>query len=121
MDSVFSGSLFFGGALTLLACGAGALIQRKLKWMNPMVFAIAAIIIFLKVFGISYETYDEGAKYISYLLTPVTVALAIPLYRQLNVLKHHAKEIFAGIIAGVLSSMGSVVGLAVLFELPHEE
>ena len=70
MDSVFSGSLFFGGALTLLACGAGALIQRKLKWMNPMVFAIAAIIIFLKVFNISYETYDEGAKYISYLLTP---------------------------------------------------
>ncbi len=121
MDSVFSGSLFFGGALTLLACGAGALIQRKLKWMNPMVFAIAAIIIFLKVFGISYETYDEGAKYISYLLTPVTVALAIPLYRQLNVLKHHAKEIFAGIIAGVISSMGSVFGLALLFELTHEE
>lgn len=121
MDSVFSGSLFFGGALTLLACGAGALIQRKLKWMNPMVFAIAAIIIFLKVFNISYETYDEGAKYISYLLTPVTVALAIPLYRQLNVLKHHAKEIFAGIIAGVISSMGSVFGLALLFGLTHEE
>lgn len=121
MDSVFSGSLFFGGALTLLACGAGALIQRKLKWMNPMVFAIAAIIIFLKVFDISYETYDEGAKYISYLLTPVTVALAIPLYRQLSVLKHHAKEIFAGIIAGVISSMGSVFGLALLFGLTHEE
>ena len=121
MDSVFSGSLFFGGALTLLACGAGALIQRKLKWMNPMVFAIAAIIIFLKVFNISYETYDEGAKYISYLLTPVTVALAIPLYRQLNVLKHHAKEIFAGIIAGVISSMGSVFGLALLCGLTHEE
>ena len=121
MDSVFSGSLFFGGALTLLACGAGALIQRKLKWMNPMVFAIAAIIIFLKVFNISYETYDEGAKYISYLLTPVTVALAIPLYRQLSVLKHHAKEIFAGIIAGVISSMGSVFGLALLFGLTHEE
>lgn len=121
MDSVFSGGVFFGGAITLAALAAGAAINKKVRQVNPMVFAIAAIIVFLKVSGISYETYDEGGKYISYLLTPVTVALAVPLYRQLNVLKKHAKEIFAGIAAGVVSSVGSILGLALLFGLSHDE
>ncbi len=121
INDIFSGSIFFGGALTLAAMWCGALLQRKIKAVNPMVFAIIAIIVFLKVFNISYETYDEGAKYISYLLTPVTVALAIPLYRQLNVLKRSAKEIIGGITAGVAASLASVFGLALVFGLTHEE
>ncbi len=121
MDSIFSDSLFFGGALTLLTCMLGALLARKFKWMNVMVFSIVTIILFLKIFRISYETYDAGAKYISYLLTPVTVVLAVPLYRQLKILKHHAKEILIGITAGVVSSMSGILGLALLFDLSHEE
>ncbi len=121
MDSIFSDSLFFGGALTLLTCMLGALLTRKFKWMNVMVFSIVTIILFLKIFRISYETYDAGAKYISYLLTPVTVVLAVPLYRQLKILKHHAKEILIGITAGVVSSMSGILGLALLFDLSHEE
>lgn len=121
MDSIFSDSLFFGGALTLLTCMLGALLARKFKWMNVMVFSIVTIILFLKIFRISYETYDAGAKYISYLLTPVTVVLAVPLYRQLTILKHHAKEILIGITAGVVSSMSGILGLTLLFDLSHEE
>ena len=47
--------------------------------------------------GVDYDTYYEGAKYISFLLTPATVSLAIPLYRQMDKLKKHFKAILLGI------------------------
>lgn len=61
------------------------------------------------------------AKYLSYLLTPATVCLAIPLYEQLEQLKKNAKAIAAGILSGVLSSLVSVLALAAAFGLSHEE
>ena len=65
--------------------------------------------------------YYEGAKYISYLLTPATVCLALPLYRQLEILKRHRKAILAGIVSGVLTSLVSVLGISALFRLTHEQ
>ena len=69
----------------------------------------------------SYDSYYEGAKYLSYLLTPATVCLAVPLYEQLELLKKHKSAIVAGIISGVIASMGSVLLFAVIFHLNHEE
>lgn len=121
MNNIFENSVFFGSALTLTACFAGAALKRRFKWINIMVFAMIFIIILLKIFNISYETYNLGAQYISYLLTPVTVVLAVPLYRQLNILRKNAKEIIGGILAGVAVSMSSIFALALVFGLTHEE
>lgn len=118
---IFSESEYFGGALTLIVFFIGFLLKKKANWLNPLVFSVVVLIIILNIFNIDYETYDRGAKYLSYLLTPVTVVLALPLYRQLNVLKHNAVEIIAGILSGVITSMGSIFGLAVIFGLSHEE
>lgn len=121
MNELLSGNIFFGGAATLLAYWGGALLKKKIKWINPLAFAIIAIILFLKIFNVSYEVYNEGAKYVSYLLTPVTVVLAVPLYRQINVLKNNAVEIIGGILSGVVSGMVLIFGLAFAFGLSHEE
>ena len=75
----------------------------------------------LVVLYIDYEQYNEGAKYISYLLTPATVCLAVPLYEQLSLLKKNFKAVAAGIICGVLASLVSVLGLSILFGLTHEQ
>ena len=75
--------------------------------------------VFLKVSGVSYEVYNEGAKYISYLLTPATVCLAIPLYEQITLLKKNYKAILLGIAAGVITSLCSVLAMAALFRLNH--
>ena len=75
----------------------------------------------LMVLGVDYESYEEGGKYISYLLTPATVCLAVPLYQQLHLLKKNIKAIAAGIVSGVLASLVSVLLLAKLFGLSHEE
>ena len=93
----------------------------KLAIFNPLLISIFCVMGILMVLGVDYESYEEGGKYISYLLTPATVCLAVPLYQQLHLLKKNIKAIAAGIVSGVLASLVSVLLLAKLFGLSHEE
>lgn len=79
------------------------------------------MIIFLVAFDIPYESYNAGAKYLSYLLTPATVCLAIPLYEQVELLKKHSKAIVLGLISGVITSLVCVLVLALLFHFDHAQ
>ena len=123
MSEVLGDSLFFGMVVSVLAYQAGLWIKRKWKLavFNPLLISIFLVIAVLLIFDVDYERYNEGAKYLSYLLTPATVCLAIPLYEQLEQLKKNAKAIAAGILSGVLSSLVSVLALAAAFGLSHEE
>ena len=109
--------------ISILAYEVGMLLRKKfhLAIFNPLLISIFAIILLLDVFHIDYESYNEGAKYLSYLLTPATVCLAIPLYEQLELLKKHLAAILAGIVAGVLTSLTGVLVLSLLFHLNHEQ
>lgn len=123
MNELLGDSLFFGVVVSVLAYQAGLWIKRKWKLavFNPLLISIFLVIAVLLIFDVDYERYNEGAKYLSYLLTPATVCLAIPLYEQLEQLKKNAKAIAAGILSGVLSSLVSVLALAAAFGLSHEE
>ena len=123
MKEFFSESLYFGLTISIGAYGLGLLARKKLKWgfLNPLLLAIVAVIVLLNVLDVDYATYNESAKYLSYLLTPATVCLAVPLYQQMELLKQNFWAVFWGITAGVLSSLGSVFGLAYLFGLSHEQ
>lgn len=123
MNQLLQNSLFFGGVLTLVGYELGVLIKKKWKLaiFNPLLIAIVVIIALLKICHINYSYYQEGAGYLGYLLTPATVSLAVPLYQQLQVLRNNALAIFGGIIMGSVAGMGSVLGLAILFGLTHEE
>lgn len=113
MNEFFSESLLFGFTLSVAAYGIGYAIQQKFKkaFLSPLIIAMFLIILFLKVFRIEYETYDYGAKYITYFIQPATVCLAIPLYKQFEVLKKNPvtvlAAVFAGCIAHVLIMLGS--------------
>lgn len=116
-------SVFFGVIISLMAYGAGVLLQKRYKcplW-NPLLIAIIIVVAFLKLTGITYTVYEEGAKYISYLLTPATVCLAIPLYEQMSLLQKNYKAILIGILSGVLTSLVSILAMSVMFGLNHEE
>lgn len=115
--------LFFGTVISLAAYEAGLLIRRKFKLaiFNPLLIATVCVMAILVLFQIDYSQYNEGAKYISFLLTPATVCLAVPLYRQLELLKKNLKAIAGGIVAGVLASLVSVFLMAGLFSLTHEQ
>ena len=70
---------------------------------------------------IDYNAYNEGARYLSWLLTPATVCLAIPLYEEFELLKSNVRAVMCGIISGVLTSLITILVLALFFGLTHEE
>lgn len=116
-------SVFFGAVISLAAYEAGLLIRKKFKLaiLNPLLIATVCVMAVLTLFKVDYTHYNEGARYISYLLTPATVCLAVPLYQQLELLRKNVKAVASGITAGVLASLASVFLLAKLFSLTHEQ
>ena len=117
MNEFLLNSTYFGIVLSLL-CYWGALkISAKVKstLCNPLLVASAMIVAVLLVLKVDYETFDKGASYLTYFLTPATVCLAVPLYRQFHVLKSNMKAILLGIAAGCVACMITIVGLAVVF------
>lgn len=123
MKEFLTESLFFGVVLTLLAYEIGLLIKKKFKLaiLNPLLVSVIIIIGVLMLLDIDYEVYSEGAQYISYFLTPATVSLAIPLYRQLELLKKYPLAIMGGITAGVITAMVSILLMSLAFGLNHEQ
>ena len=119
----FSEAVFLCVFITLGSYFLGTCIKRKWKLaiFNPLLLAIIFTMIFLLVSRMSYDVYYEGAKYISYLLTPATVSLAIPLYEQFEPLKKNVRAILVGIVTGVVTSLVSVLVLAIIFHYDHEE
>jgi len=101
----------FGIVLTIVFFNMGIFVQNKTKKpiFNPLLIAIAGIILFLSITKIPYEKYKLGADSINFLLGPVTVALAIPLYKQFDLLKSHLLEIIVGILCGVIVSLALVL------------
>lgn len=123
MKSFLFDSVFFGAAISLGAYEAELLIKRKFKLaiLNPLLIATICVMAVLTLLKVDYTHYNEGARYISYLLTPATVCLAVPLYQQLELLRKNLKAVAGGITAGVLASLASVFVLAKLFSLTHEQ
>ena len=123
MKEFLNQSVFFGVAISVLTYELGVFLKKKLKWpiCNPLLISIVAVIVFLAAFDIPYESYNAGAKYLSYLLTPATVCLAIPLYEQVELLKKHSKAIVLGLISGVITSLVCVLVLALLFHFDHAQ
>lgn len=123
MKEFVTNSVFFGAFISLAAYEAGLLLKKKFKLavLNPLLIATICVIALLLLLDIDYPHYYEGAKYISYLLTPATVCLAVPLYQQLSLLKKHVKAVAGGITAGVLASLASIFLFSKLFGLGHEQ
>ena len=122
MKDILNNSMFFGVLVSILAYEVGVLLKKKFKFalLNPLLISIVIIISILVGFHIDYDTYNEGGQYISYLLTPATVSLAVPLYRQIELLKNNIKAVAAGILSGVLASMVGVYILARAFHLDSQ-
>lgn len=105
--------------LTLGAFEVGLLCQKKLKLplFNPILIATILVLILLKITRMEMETYQSGMRFLSWLLTPATVCLAIPMYQHLQTLKKSLIAIAAGVTAGTIASLGLVLGLCLLFHL----
>ena len=89
----------FGMFLTLITFVLFKKLSDKVKssLLNPLVLSLIFIIVFLETFKIPYENYYNGAEIFNTMIIPATVALAIPLYKNFNLLKKYYKEILFSI------------------------
>lgn len=122
MKEFICGSVYFGVAVSLIGYGGGVYLKKKFKFafLNPLLISIIFVIAVISILGIDYDTYEESTKFLSYMLTPATVCLAIPLYQQISLLKENLLAVALGIISGVLTSLVGVLLLAAAFGLDHE-
>lgn len=106
-------SPLFGVTITIIAFFIGRYINQKTKKaiFNPILISTAIIIVFLMKFNIDYETYNRGGSIISFFVAPATVVLAVPLYKNINLLKGKWIPIIIGI------TVGSLAGLITIFVL----
>ena len=122
MHDFLAESVYMGVMLTLGTYCIGIWLKKVSGWtlMNPLLVSIVLSIGFLCATGTSYESYAKGADVISYLLTPATVCLAVPLYEQIEHLKRNYHAVATGITAGVLGSMTSILGMVLLLGMDHQ-
>lgn len=104
---ILTSNVLFGIVISLIAFEIGIFIYKKTKLpiFNPLLIAIILVIGFLLLFDISFDVYNKGGQFINMFLGPATVVLAVPLYKQLQLLKNH----FIPIIAGIF--IGSTIGI----------
>lgn len=123
MKEMLANSAYFAVVLTLICYQIGLFVKKKVRFSiaNPLLIAALLIICVLLALGIDYESYKKSVNVISFFLTPATVCLAIPLYRQLELLKKYPKAILGGIGAGVLTAMISIYLLSLVFGLTHAQ
>ena len=122
MTELIRDSAFLGVLISLASYAIGIWLRKKtgLSIFNPLLISIILVIAFLSLSGMSYETYASGSYSISFLLTPATICLAVPLYEQFNLLKRHWKAVIAGIVSGVVSSLVCILLLSQLFRFDHQ-
>ena len=111
MNGLIHSSLYFGMLVSVGAYMLGVWLKKKTGWaiLNPLLVAIIVVIAFLSVFHIEYKEYNRGA----------VVCLAIPLYKQLELLRQHLIAVASAIVAGVAGSVGSIYVMCRFFRLEH--
>ena len=104
-----------GLTITLIAYLLGQYLftkGRQSPFLNPVLLAVVILILLLKGTGTDYQTYFQGAQFVHFLLGPATVALALPLYRQLHALKRSMLAVAAALLTGSLIASLSAMAIA---------
>ena len=122
MNEIFVQMPLFSLVLTIGAYQIGLFFQRKWKTplCNPLLIAVALVVGVLLLTGCSVETYQAQIKIFSWFITPATVALAVPLYEQMQKLKKNLPAILAGVAAGAITGLVSVLAMCAFFALDRQ-
>ncbi len=123
MKDFLTNSTFFYVFLTLITYQLGVALKNKFKMaiFNPLMISTIICIAVLLIFKLDVASYKEGTKFLSFLLTPVTVCLAIPLYEQFEKLKENWLAILLGILSGCITSMTLIFGFSLAFGFSRPE
>lgn len=97
-------------------------IHRKYPspFTMPIFFCTVIIICVLLMTGITFDQYRIAKDIMTYLLGPATVALAVPLYKQKDLIVKHLIPLLIGLMIGTLATIVSAVYLSLWTGLSKE-
>lgn len=115
-------SLFVGVFISIASYCIGLWLKKitKSPLANPLLISIILVIAFLLITRTSYDVYRQGSSLLTYLLTPATICLAVPLYEEFEQLKRNYKAVLSGIAAGTLASLCCILLMSIVLGLTHE-
>lgn len=124
---VLINSEYFGFCLSIFVFLISVKLQEKIKsknktlamFLNPLLVSATTIILILKTIGMTYDQFYIGGKYLYYFLTPTTICLAVPLYKNFEKIKKNFLAVMCGILAGCITNIISVIIIAKLFHMDH--
>lgn len=122
---VLAKSEYFGFVLSIFVFFVSLKAQDKIKkrnktlalLANPLLMSAIAIIVILKLLGLTYEQFYTGGQYLYYFLTPTTICLAVPLYKNLEKIKKDFVAIISGILSGCLTNIITVYLIVKIFNM----
>lgn len=123
MNKIILSSSSIGVVISLLGFYIGIYCKKRFRLaiFNPLLIAIMITISFVLLTKIDFETYNVSAKYLSWLLTPATVSLAVPLYKEIEKLKQNWMMIVISIAGGCISSVLTIFLCSIVFRFSHIE
>lgn len=123
MNEFLLSSTWFGFLLSVGTFFLARAVNRRCgkERINPLLFSTVVCGLVILLGGMEYEVYYQGAQYLDVLLTPATICLAIPLYRQFELLKKNIPAVAAGCVAGVAAHMAGCLLMLFLFSLESPE
>lgn len=119
MNNVLIETIYFGLVMSLLSYWGAMKIRKKLPYpiFNPLLISAIIIISVLVIFDIDFNTYNKGAQFITMLLTPATVCLAVPLYKQIKILIKHFNAIIISLLSGCIAGIISIFIMCLLMKV----
>lgn len=119
MNDFLLSSTFFGVSISLLTYFLGMSLRKRFNYaiVNPLLISAVLTMAFLLIFDVDYDTYNQGAQYLSVFLTPATICLAVPLYRQLEVLKKNVVTVIVPICCGMVAHAFTLITIAKVFQV----
>lgn len=121
MNDILLSSTFFGVSISLLTYFLGMFLRKKFDYaiVNPLLVSAIFTMAFLLIFDVDYDTYNQGAQYLTIFLTPATICLAVPLYRQVQVLKQNVVTVIVPICFGIAAHAITVIAFSKLFQIEN--
>ncbi len=116
-------STFLCVTVTFIVYALANKIKAKINHplTNPLLITLVVMIALLVVFELDYEWYDQNTSVLEFFLTPATICLAVPLYKQRLALFQNFKAIFLGVLSGVIANFTCIFALSKLFGLSHTD
>lgn len=124
MSELLGACSTFGLLLTVGSYQLARIINKRVgrEICNPLLFATILCCLVLALTGTEYDVfYENGGKIVEFFLTPATICLAIPLYRQFELLKKNGAAVLAGCVAGVAAHLAGCVAMLFLFRMEAAE